>query len=341
MMNQMSTNKLLTVSVAAFNAEDTLHECLDSLLDEESFRDSCEVIIVNDGSRDATLGICQDYCRRYPNTVRVINKKNGGYGSTINESLSVAEGKYFKLLDADDWYDTSLLKMFIKRLRESNADMIISPFAIHKIGDTVSSITDPKEYIRMTANSGDFREIRINHFQFTMHSLAFRTEVLKKAGIELDTNCLYTDTEFISEPISFVVTYEYIPLPIYQYRIGNTGQSMSYTSVVKHLDDLRTVILRVLPVYQNGSGVVKNFITPQLLGLYGLIINSVQIQDNVNKDQVRDEVLWLQAISDEVFQEFLKRRMDVRILQATRYSFLPLLKRIQRKRLGIKESVST
>ena len=101
----MSNEKILTISVAAYNVEEYIRQTLDSLTDERVIG-NLEIFVVDDGGKDSTLDIAKEYANIYPESVFPIHKENGGYGSTVNYSLAHAHGKYFKLLDGDDWFDT-------------------------------------------------------------------------------------------------------------------------------------------------------------------------------------------------------------------------------------------
>ena len=83
--------KLLTVSIAAYNVEQYLRQALESLVVPEVM-DEIEVLIVNDGSTDTTSAIGHEFEKKYPETFRVIDKENGGYGTTVNRSVSEARG---------------------------------------------------------------------------------------------------------------------------------------------------------------------------------------------------------------------------------------------------------
>ena len=95
-------DKILTVSVAAYNVEKFIRNTLDSCIAEEIMTD-LEVLVVDDGATDATAEIVREYEDKYPQTFRLIHKENGGYGTTVNRSMQEASGKYFRLLDGDDW----------------------------------------------------------------------------------------------------------------------------------------------------------------------------------------------------------------------------------------------
>ena len=119
--------KLLSIIVPAFNMEAYLAQCVESILRTPSLA-AVEVIIVNDGSKDRTLRIAQQYAERYADTVRVIDKPNGNYGSTINAALPLARGKYVKILDADDRFEGARVADMLAFLRKTDADMIVTPF---------------------------------------------------------------------------------------------------------------------------------------------------------------------------------------------------------------------
>ena len=120
-------NKLLTFSVAAFNVEDYLPKLFNTLLDIR-YADKIEVLVINDGSGDGTARIAEDYEHRFPDTVRLVNKENGGHGSTINWGIKEAKGKYFRALDGDDWVDCDGLYSLLTQMETTDADMILTNY---------------------------------------------------------------------------------------------------------------------------------------------------------------------------------------------------------------------
>ena len=129
-------NKILTISIAAYNVEKTIGKTLDSLLvGNNDDLNKLDIIIVNDGSKDSTSEVVMNYCTKYPDAIRLVNKQNGGYGSTINTSLEIAKGKYFKLLDGDDQYDTENLTSFLGFLSNTESDIVVSPFIEDNSGE--------------------------------------------------------------------------------------------------------------------------------------------------------------------------------------------------------------
>ncbi len=105
--------RLLSVIIPSYNTEIYLARCLDSLLYHSDILKQLDIIVVNDGSKDHTSEIAQEYQAKFPDTITVINKENGGHGSTINAGIKVAQGKYLKVLDSDDWVNINDFGNFV------------------------------------------------------------------------------------------------------------------------------------------------------------------------------------------------------------------------------------
>ena len=113
----MGESVVLTVVIPTYNMQGFLNRCLDSLIVDSALMDSLEVPVINDGSKDNSSVIAHTYQDRFPYTFRVIDKENGNYGSCINRGLAEAKGKYIKVLDADDWFNTKEFEVFLKALK--------------------------------------------------------------------------------------------------------------------------------------------------------------------------------------------------------------------------------
>lgn len=111
------SQKILSISIAAYNVEKYLKQLMNSIIRSQRMED-IEVIIVNDGSKDRTVSIAEEYVKMFPNSVVLIDKRNGGHGSTINTGISKASGHYFKSIDGDDWVDSSGLCRLVDYLKK-------------------------------------------------------------------------------------------------------------------------------------------------------------------------------------------------------------------------------
>lgn len=233
--------KILSVSVAAYNVGDYLKGALQSCLSAHA--DRLEVIVVNDGSTDNTLEIARDYQLRYPGVFKVIDKRNGGYGSTLNAALDIATGKYFRYLDGDDWFDMELLEGYLSILDKRDEDAVYTPY---------SRVYEGDGHLELRDGLCDFDEgsYGMRDLQEAPHlaacSLAYRTDLLRGMGFRMTERCFYTDVEYAVLPFIRVTTVYVSKLPIYRYRIGREGQSVSLEGIERHYGDILRVCVRLL-----------------------------------------------------------------------------------------------
>ncbi len=141
--------KLLTVAIPAYNISEYIDKIIDSLLSTEK-KNCLEILIVNDGSKDNTLELAKEYESKNEEIIRVIDKKNGGHGSTINAAIKIASGKYFKVIDGDDWVDSKQLDLLLEKLEEIEDDMLVCGYTQVTSDDCeikkIDSIPDLLEY---------------------------------------------------------------------------------------------------------------------------------------------------------------------------------------------------
>lgn len=228
--------KLLSISIAAYNVEKYLHQTLESFLIAEDLLSKIEVIIVSDGSTDRTVAIANEFSSRYPGIFVVVDKENGGYGSTINSSLKLAKGKYFKTVDGDDWVDKNGLEKLVECLETCDADLVISKFStVSDVDGSIKIITNSLTYDNTSIPFDKMLRGEKPSF-LSMHSLTFKTDLLRKHNIVITEKCFYTDAELVMKPIPFIETVQKIDANVYMYRVGREGQSVSLKSRMKHMD---------------------------------------------------------------------------------------------------------
>lgn len=249
--------KILTVSIAAYNVEKYLEKTLSSLLAEETVLRKMEVFIVNDGSSDGTLKIAEKYRDLYPEVFFIIDKENGGYGSTVNVSLERAEGKYFRLLDGDDEYITENIKGFIAFLESEEADIILTPYVQtdEKTGKEETKFTQQAE----SRGKRKIEEIRFEEVSaIQMHGLTVKTDLLKRNGMKIQENCFYTDLEFVFKSTLYADTIAEWGRAIYKYRVGVEGQSVSTARRMELYKDNEKVLMEALEEYQRKKEILSD-----------------------------------------------------------------------------------
>lgn len=230
--------KLLTISVAAYNGAETLRQALDSCIVEEMER--LEVWIVDDGSTDQTAAIAESYVHRYPEVFHLLCQENGGYGSTIEASLKQASGKYFRTLDCDDWFEEGALAKFIRFLATCDTDIVYTDYKTVQGNSTLQTYsvsTGREPGIQYT-----FESLYGADLCMEMHAMTFRTEMLRQADLTLPHHCHYTDMLYTFLGVQASRTLCFVPMILYCYRLGRDGQSVSLESYRKHFDNYEKVV---------------------------------------------------------------------------------------------------
>ena len=120
----MKKKPLLTIGIPAYNVELYIEDTVLSVAKSKQ-HDQLEILIINDGSSDHTLEVATRIAQEY-NCVKVIDKPNGGHGSAINAALKNATGKYFRLLDGDDWFNTDEFDKYLEKLESEDADIVFT-----------------------------------------------------------------------------------------------------------------------------------------------------------------------------------------------------------------------
>jgi len=210
--------KILSISVAAYNLGEMLETNLRSFCESE-LADKIEVIVTDDESKDNTIEIAERFVKNYPNTVKLIKQKNHGPGSTVNNGIKHATGKYFKMVDGDDWVDAKNLNEFVETLEHIDADMVISDYSVYD---------NSKQQITKV-NSFNLKPMQILSFEqnaetpCVMHCVSFKTELMKDVVLN---NGFYTDAEYEIFPIKKVKSIFYFNKVIYIYRVARAGQKL-------------------------------------------------------------------------------------------------------------------
>lgn len=243
---------LLSVVVPSYNSQEYLNRCLDSMLPLPA---GVEVIIVNDGSADATSQIAHSYAERYPEAIQVIDKENGGHGSGVNAGLARACGLYFKVCDSDDWFDYQALLQLLAAIKnwgeDLPPDLIVTNYVYEKQGKRHRFVMN---YRRVLTDGRIVTWDEIRRFKrdqyLLMHSLCYRTEILRSVNLQLPEHCFYVDNIFAFKPMAAVRTLAYLDIDLYRYFIGRADQSVSEKVMVKRLDQqlrVNTIMIDDMP----------------------------------------------------------------------------------------------
>lgn len=237
--------KILSIIIPSYNSKPFLAKCLDSLLCECT--DRLDIIVVNDGSTDGCEQIAEEYIAKYPASISLINKENGGHGSGINVGSEKAVGKYLKVLDADDWFLTENIPQFIKALENTNADVVLTPHHTINIsnGEVKSWRCFPPQFDRIYTMDEVMSQWKNFDRSLTFHGITYRTDFYKNEGIKLSEKVFYEDHEYATFPCSKAKSILPLDLFIYEYRIGDVTQSVSAENQLKRIGHTETVLKRM------------------------------------------------------------------------------------------------
>ena len=239
--------------VPVYNTEKYIRRCLDSLLVPEVL-ESIEVLVVNDGSKDRSPEIAQEYAEAFPDTVVLVNKENGGHGSTINTGIERANGKYFRVLDSDDWFNTVDLIEYVERLKNEDADLVVTDYRKEHTYNSESEYFEYKDLEDGRRYRLDDIDLKIlNGEYFVMATSAYKTDVLRKSGLKLLENTFYVDMQYNVVPITQVETFVYYRLDIYRYFIGRKEQSMNMDNFVRNQEHHKKMIKWLIEYYTSIS----------------------------------------------------------------------------------------
>lgn len=133
-----NSDKLVSIIIPVYNVEKYLVRCLNSLVTQTL--DHLEILVVNDGSRDNSQTIIEEFARKYPSKVRGYKKENGGLGSARNYGLEFAKGEYIGFIDGDDYARPNMFAKMYKKAKQINADLVICQFDfVNNKGEHIST----------------------------------------------------------------------------------------------------------------------------------------------------------------------------------------------------------
>ncbi len=231
--------KLLSIAIPCYNSSPYMRKCIDSLLPGG---EDVEIIVVNDGSKDNTADIAEEYRQRFPSIIKVVNKENGGHGSAVNSGIEAATGLYYKVVDSDDWVNESAYMQILTTLRElvqngTPVDMFISNFVYEKEGEKRKKVM---KYHHALPQNKVFSWKDVKHFNvgqyILMHSVIYRTNLLRECGLKLPEHTFYVDNIFVFNPLPYVNTMYYLDVNFYRYYIGRADQSVNEQVMISRID---------------------------------------------------------------------------------------------------------
>ena len=242
--------KVVSFIIPSYNSENYLDTCIPSFF-AESVLDKLDIIIVDDGSTDATAEVAEKYCRMYPDSVRLIRQENKGHGGALNTGCAAAVGKYLKVIDSDDWVVTENLPEYVAKLEGCEADAVLTHF--HRVDMTTREReAKPVKYLPQTAVTIDTVMDHWPEFEdsCSFHGITYKTEFYQRIGHRLPEHVFYEDQEYSAIPFCEAASIAVFDLYLYQYLVGNPFQSVAFENQVKRIGHIERVVLDMVSYYE-------------------------------------------------------------------------------------------
>ncbi len=244
--------KLLSVAIPCYNSENYMRHAVETLL---VGGEDVEIIIVDDGSSDKTLEIGQELEMAHPGIVKVVHQENAGHGGAVNTGLKEATGLYFKVVDSDDWVKEDAFLEALATLKSlvedgTNLDMFICNYVYEKVGEKKKRVI---HYRNCMPQDCVFTWDDVSHFRtgqfILMHSVIYRTKLLRECGLELPKHTFYVDNIYVYQPLPQVKTMYYKDLNLYRYFIGRDDQSVNENNMMKRIDQQLLVTKTIVDLH--------------------------------------------------------------------------------------------
>ena len=301
--------KLLSVTVPCYNSEKYMKKCIDSLL---KGGEDVEIIIVDDGSADGTAAIAEEYSSRYPFIVKTVHQENGGHGEAVNTGIRNASGVYFKVVDSDDWVREDAYIQILDKLREllggeKVLDLLISNFVYEKEGAKRKKVM---QYHTALPVNELITWDQVKHFHkgqyLLMHSVIYRTKLLRDCGLKLPAHTFYVDNIYVFEPLPYVKTIYYLDVNFYRYYIGRSDQSVNEKVMISRVDQ-QIMVNRIMIDYLAGRNITCGKLKKYMISYLEImmVISSILlIREGSEQSLSKKKDLWEYLRSKDVLLYF-------------------------------------
>ena len=259
-------HKVITFGIPSYNAAKDMDHCITSILEGSNYATDIEIIVVDDGSKDETADKADEWEARYPGIIRAVHQENGGHGIAVLSGLREAQGTYYKVVDSDDWLDAAALSTMLSILRgfeerDQRVDLFISNYVYEKVYEGTHTAIGYKFALpRKKIFSWD----QIGHFRLDqnllMHSLCYRTDVLRESNLPMPPHTFYVDNIYAYVPLPRCKTLYYLDVDLYRYFIGRDDQSVNEKVMVSRIDQQ----LRITRIMMDAYHLYDDIETPEL-----------------------------------------------------------------------------
>lgn len=306
--------KLVTFAIPCYNSESYMRHCIESILKAKK---EIEIIIIDDGSKDNTGKVADDYEEKYPNIVKVIHQENGGHGQGVNQGLKYATGLYYKVVDSDDWVDEKALNDLLDKIEQlhnqnQNVDAILFNYVYEREGK--QKVINYKSVFpeNQIFTWNDTRRFKLQQ-NILMHSVCYHTKFLKSTGVQLPKHTFYVDNIFVYYPLSKVKTMYYMNIDFYRYFIGRDDQSVNEQTMIKRIDQ-QIFVTKTLMDYRDPYSYDNKKLTRYLIHYLSMMMSVTSILllvSNTSENLEKRTQLWkeLQQKNQRLYKKIRYRSL--------------------------------
>ena len=308
--------KLITYTIPCYNSAEYMDACIESIL-ACNRPDDIEIIIVDDGStKDNTLEKAQVWESTNPGVIRAIHQENGGHGAAVMTGLENARGTYFKVVDSDDWLDNDANVAMLDKL--ASFDEPIDLMLVNYVYEhTVDNTQEVMKYTRMLPVEQLFTWDDCGLFGLTkyilMHSVIYRTQMLRDCGLALPRHTFYVDNIFVYVPLPECKRIYYMDIDLYRYFIGREDQSVNETVMIGRIDQqlrvTRIMIDSFLLERDVKSSRLRSYMRNYLTMMMVICTVFSMMSDRPDKEQMRADI-W-KYLREHDHETYVKIRRSV------------------------------
>ncbi len=230
----------VSIVVAIYNVEKYVSKCIESIL-KQTFTDF-ELLLVNDGSKDGSLAILEEYASK-DSRIQIINKPNGGLSDARNVGMKQAQGKYIYFVDGDDFIEETLLEKCVNKLEQTDSDMVMFDIYQYYLE------TGKKEIISNPFDENKIYSIEdtptlITNIKNCAWNKMYKLSLFKDNHIEYPWGCYYEDLGTTYRLLARCKKVSFIREPLYDYlqdRPGNITHQFNFS--IYHVLDMVKITL--------------------------------------------------------------------------------------------------
>ena len=308
--------KLLSIAIPSYNSENYMRNCIESLLPGG---EEVEIIVVNDGSKDGTAAIADEYAAKYPTIVKAVHQENGGHGEAVNAGLRNATGLYYKVVDSDDWVNEEAYMKILEALSGlvksgDMVDMLISNYVYEKEGKKRKKVMQYRSAFptEKVFTWDDVKFLHVGQY-ILMHSVIYRTQMLKDCALELPKHTFYVDNLYVYHPLPYVKKMYYMDVNFYRYYIGRADQSVNEKVMIGRIDQqlrVTKIMIDDCDIWKIANRKLRNYMI-SYLEIMMTISSILAIRSKSEENLQKKKELW----------QYLKEK-DLRLYHRIRRSVL-------------------